>query len=198
MDYKQVLAIKARQRQRILAECPTMRNTSGIYVWERRNESGYLCWYVGQSVHLVDRSISHIQAHDHLGLSVYKHGLSHEKDGGWQLKIITYCDQTELNDLETKYIAEYMALPNSISYNVTSGSQGVGKHDINETQRKPPKGYYDGKAWQLRHDRQELAKLFNGKLKVVIDGKETAVKRRALEKFTAFITLDDGETGETK
>jgi len=136
-NWKQLYALKREYGEKIKKIAPSMENRPGIYVWYRKK----YCFYAGQSVKLLDRSIQHLQQHDHLGLSIRKHGLYDEIKNpyGWNL-IYCYCDESELNEKERETIARWAE--HNIAYNITSGGQDSGKVDIN--QRAATKGYRDG------------------------------------------------------
>ena len=191
MEQKQLYAMKAYARKRILKLVPDMQNWSGIYVWHRRGADGNTYFYAGQSVHLVDRSVSHIMQYDHLGLSIRKRGLCTEKEGGWYLEYF-YCDRSELDEKERETIAAWIK-SGGVPYNVTDGGQGTGKADI--TERKAAKGYMDGIKAGYQKARKEVAHLFEKNLTFSINGKPGVNKQKAYDKFVAFISIE-GRTEE--
>ena len=80
--------------------------------------------------------------YQHIDLSLKKHGLFDDtKPNGWKLICFEY-PIDELDEKEQYYIKLY-ANDGYQLRNKTSGSQGEGKHGINDN--KPAKGYYDGK-----------------------------------------------------
>lgn len=172
---------KARKEveRQIKALVPNMENRAGIYIWYRKK----YCFYAGQSVKLVDRSVSHLMQYDHLGRSIQKYGLySKDNPWGWNLTYF-YCDEWELNDLERETIAKWNE--HNISYNITSGGQNEGKVDIN--QRQAPKGYRDGLAQGRKNAYREIANLFTKWLDVSIKGEPNKVKQRKLGEFTELV-----------
>lgn len=185
MNYKKIFAIKESIRKRILKICPDMKNESGIYIWHRVDENGYGRFYCGQAKHLVDRSIQHFQAYnEHLYRSIRKHGLKAEnKPYGWELDYF-YCPLEELNEKETATIKEWLA-KGMIPYNITGGSQGVGKVDINE--RKASKGYYDGLKKGYDDCKKYVKELFGKYLDFEIKGESGKIKERKKEEFTKFL-----------
>ena len=193
MEQKQLYAMKAYARKRILKLVPDMQNWSGIYVWHRRGADGNTYFYAGQSVHLVDRSVSHIMQYDHLGLSIRKRGLCTEKEGGWHLEYY-YCDRSELDERERETIAAWIK-SGGVPYNVTDGGQGTGKADIAE--RKAAKGYMDGIKAGYQKARKEVAHLFEKNLTFSINGKPGVNKQKAYDKFVAFISIEGSTEEET-
>lgn len=190
MNYKQLYAIKEENRRKLALLATGMKDKSGIYVWYRVGaDDGKVYFYAGQSVRLVDRSIAHMMAYDHLGLSIRKRGLFNEKLNpyGWNL-IYFYCDVDELDEKERETIALWSQ--DGISYNVTDGGQGAGKKDIGE--RKPAKGYMDGKKQGYLEARRYAAKLFDKNLAWVIKDpdKNAANKVKAAQRWEAFISVD--------
>lgn len=192
MDARQLYAIKARCRERIRKVAPEMNDWSGIYVWYRRDpDDNNIYFYAGQSVHLVQRSVAHIMQYDHLGLSIKKRGLYAEgAQHGWKF-MYYYCDRSQLDEQERKVIADWLN-NGAIAYNITGGGQNAGKVDIND--RKPARGYMDGLKQGYKKARVEIAKLFNKNLLVSINGKPTVNKQKALDKFNAFIAVNEERT----
>lgn len=192
MNQKQLYAMKAYARKRLLKLVPDMQNWSGIYVWHRRGTDGRMYFYAGQSVHLVDRSVAHMMQYDHLGLSIRKRGLCTEKEGGWHLEYY-YCDRSELDERERETIAAWIK-SGGVPYNVTDGGQGTGKADI--TERKAAKGYMDGIKAGYQKARKEVAHLFEKNLTFSINGKPGVNKQKAYDKFVAFINVGDSTAPE--
>ena len=178
-NWKQIYAIKSELAKKIKVIAPNMENKSGIYVWYRKK----YCFYAGQSVKLVDRSIQHLQQYDHLGMSIRKYGLySKENPYGWNLTYF-YCDEWELDDKERETIAKWNE--HNISYNITSGGQNEGKIDIN--QRASTKNYTDGLRQGKINAYREIAKIFQKWLEPKIKGEPNKVKIRKLNEFNKLI-----------
>lgn len=175
-NWKQLYALKKQYGEIIKKIAPNMENRAGIYVWYRKK----YCFYAGQSVKLLDRSIQHLQQHDHLGLSIRKHGLYDEIKNpyGWNL-IYCYCDEGELNQKERETIARWGE--HNIAYNITSGGQDSGKVDIN--QRAASKNYRDGLHQGRKNALKEIATLFEKYLDYSIKGETSKVKERKLGEF---------------
>ena len=112
---------------------------SGIYLWERWNEDGKYCWYIGQAKNILWRTAQHIiDGKSHLDLSIKNHKF-YDKDNnttGWQFRILLTCLETELDYNEQLYIKNFQELyPDSIMYNVESGGT-IGKTIIGERKQR--------------------------------------------------------------
>ena len=142
VNYKQLYAIKSKNRERILNACPDMEHKSGIYFYTRTDENGISYFYIGQSVDCLERSISHLTGYQHIDLSIKKRGFYSEKNPyGWKLNVMYY-PKDKLDEMEQYWILEYTKRGYQCRYNKTAGGQGEGKEKINEF--KPSKGYRDG------------------------------------------------------
>lgn len=186
MDYKQYRQIKAieqKNKERWLQVNPTLTEDSGIYILTRKDESGINYAYIGQAKHILTRLAQHLTGFQHIDLSLKKHGLyADDNVYGWAVSV-ELCAVEDLDDMEKCFIKRY-----ADGYqlrNKTAGGQGEGKTAIAE--QKPSKGYYDGKAQGYEDARKFIAKLFESYLVVSINGKETANKVKALDKFKAFL-----------
>lgn len=177
VDYRKM---KEEDEKRIKTIAPNMQNKSGIYVWYRPIYK----FYAGQSVSLVDRSVSHLEQHDHLGLSIKKHGLySEDNPLGWKLTYF-YCDKEELDELEKQTIARWNVGEN-ITYNITAGGQCEGKEYIQDI--KPAKKYKDGIKQGEKNAKSLVREMFNKYLDISIKGKSNKVKERKLQEFMKWL-----------
>lgn len=194
-EYKKRMALKAKYQKQWLALDPTLSEHSGIYILTRRDENGFKYAYIGQAIHLLSRMISHSCGYQQwIDLSLKKHGLySQSNPYGWYLTHFTY-DEKLLNLKEQETIKNYADMGYQLR-NITSGSQGKGKVDINE--RKPAKGYYDGKKQGATNLSKELQKTL--KYLVVAPKDENKRTIRMYNKFWDLLTpkqkgeSDDGE-----
>ena len=73
MDYRQIYAIRAKNKQRIKDICPDMDNISGIYFFYRVDSTGIKYGYIGQSITMLDRCAQHLEEYDHIALSIKKY-----------------------------------------------------------------------------------------------------------------------------
>ena len=101
---KQIFAKQRELEQVILKACPNMPRSAGIYFYTRTDEDGKYA-YIGKSVDLLKRSVSHLQGYQHIDLSIKKHGLLQpilvrsKPAGGYE--IIAGGLETQLSNLPT-------------------------------------------------------------------------------------------------
>lgn len=136
----------AKQKKGIaiaLKQFPWLRDwdkKSGIYLWERTNEDGVYCWYIGKAKNLLRRTAQHIvDNQSHLDKSIKKHGLTNdtvEKPNCWSVDVLMFCEEKDLDRLEQSYISQWKRNnPNGIMYNVESGGT-TGKTIIGEKKQR--------------------------------------------------------------
>lgn len=188
MNYKQIYAIKKANEERILKVCPNCPNTSGIY-FLLREEDGFKYAYIGQAVRLRERLGSHLSGHQHIDLSIKKHGLwSEENPKGYRVHFLEFAENL-LDEMEQKYIKQYANAGYQMR-NATSGSQGVGKKGLDNA--RPTRTYYDGLAQGYKNAQKEVAHLFNLHLdyKTKSD-KPNKNQQKAMEKFKDFLEVEN-------
>lgn len=188
MNYTQVKAIEAKNKQRILAVNPNVTEHSGIYILTRVDENNFKYGYVGQAKHLLTRLGQHLhigKQPQHIELSIKKHGLySEENQTGWKIDFVE-CSEDELNEKERYYIYDY-ALAGYQMRNKTLGGQDEGKSGIADI--RPAKGYYDGLKQGYENARREVKHLFDLHLNAVIKAnKPHKTQEKALQKFYDFL-----------
>lgn len=84
MNFRQIKAIEKANKERILKVCPSVPESSGIYILTRE-EAGFRYAYVGQAKHLLTRLAQHLSGYQHIDLSIKKHGLwSENNPSGWK------------------------------------------------------------------------------------------------------------------
>lgn len=183
VNYKQLYAIKSKNKERILKVCPGMEHKSGIYFYTRTDENGISYFYIGQSVDCLERSISHLIGYQHIDLSIKKRGFYSENNPyGWKLNVMYY-PKDKLDEMEQYWILEYTKRGYQCRYNKTAGGQGEGKEKINEF--KPSKGYRDGIQQGKKVLARELSSIAEKHLKIEIrdDKKCNKVSQKQYEKF---------------
>jgi hypothetical protein len=95
-----------------------------------------------------------------------------------------YCDKSQLDELEQKYIKMYADRGYQLR-NATSGGQGEGKRDIADN---PTKGYLEGLHNGYAKAQKEIAHLFDLHLECTTKKvPPTKLQAKALEKFNDFI-----------
>lgn len=128
-----------------LKQFPWLRNydkQSGIYLWDRYDEDGKYCWYVGKAKNLLRRTAQHIMdGKSHLDKSIKKHGVNTYNDEAlnpekWKIAILQVCEIAELDTLEQHYINKWQKdHPNGKMYNIESGGT-TGKTIIGERKQR--------------------------------------------------------------
>ena len=61
-NWKQLYAIKEKNKRRILKVCPTVDDESGIYILTRYEETDKFA-YIGQALHLISRLADHLSGY---------------------------------------------------------------------------------------------------------------------------------------
>lgn len=160
---------------------------SGIYIYERTDERGIRYFYVGQAVNIFERQIGHWNGwKQRIDVSLKKRKFKNENNPyGWTFRILEYCDKDKLDERESFYIEANMQ-EGKQTYNRTFGSQGEGKVSM-DMERKPAKGYYDGKRQGNADCRKKVKEYFDKYLDPVIKGMPNKIKERKLEEFKNFI-----------
>ncbi len=182
MNYKKIYAVKKANEERILKVCPNCPNTSGIY-FLLREESGFKWAYIGKARNLLSRLAGHLNGYQHIDLSLKKHGLySEDNKTGWRVHFLEF-PESQLDEKEQYYIKQYANGGYQLR-NVESGGSN-GKTDIGE--RKPSRGYYDGKMEGEKHLARELKHIIDTHLVISLK-KDTKISQKALEKF--YFLLD--------
>lgn len=191
-NIRRAKAIENENKKRLLEVNPKLDERSGIYFLTREDEYGFKYAYIGQAKHILTRLAQHFAGYQHIDLSLKKHKLySSENSYGWKVNFLHF-PISQLDEKEQFYIKEY-ALNGYQMRNKTSGSQGVGKSQIDDF--KPHKSYRDG----LAQGRKQLAKELNNIIEkhLVIGLKpekiNNKVSQKALEKFNDLLTIEEQE-----
>ena len=187
MNLRQIKAIEAENKKRILAVCPDCPNTSGIY-FMLREEDGFKYAYIGQAKHLLTRLAQHLSGYQHIDLSIKKHGLwSEDNPTGYKVHCLQF-PESQLDDKEQHFIKAY-ANAGWQMRNATSGSQGKGKKSLDN--QRPARGYFDGVEQGEKNARRLIADLFSKHLTVSTKRTPPTVnQQKALEKFKKFCDWD--------
>lgn len=181
-DYKKIFDKISNDKISVKKACPKADERSGIYAFTRRDENGILYAYIGKSCArggIIERLAQHLNGYNQwIDKSIRKHGLAVENNPyGWNIEIVLHCPESDLNDWERHFIKQYAKLGYQLR-NIESGGLS-GKTDINE--RKPSKGYYDGK----KQGRADLAKELKQTLKYlnVTPQNDSKIAERMVQKF---------------
>lgn len=185
-NYAQIKAIEKKNKQRFLEVNSDLNEQSGIYFLTREDENGFKFAYIGQARHILTRLAQHLVGYQHIDLSLKKHGLySEENPTGWRVNFQNY-PVDELDEKEQFYILKYAQYGYQLR-NKTSGSQGVGKAQIDEY--RPQKGYRDGIRQGKITLARELKHIIDKHLTVSLreDKQNNKVSQRAFEKFNTLL-----------
>ena len=188
-NYRRLFAVQKEITEILKRACPNISHNSGIYFYTRVTEKGKAA-YIGQSVDILQRSISHLQGYEQkIDISLKKWGFySPQNEIGWKLNVLYY-PVSKLDEMEQFYIKNYRDAGYEL-YNIESGGTN-GKTDIGE--RKAGKGYRDGLKQGYYNAQKEVSKLFDKNLTYSISGKPNKFKEKALAKFEQFLKIEDIE-----
>ena len=185
-NYRQVKAIERQNKERILRTNPYVDERSGIYFLTRVDENGFKFAYIGQAKHLLSRLADHLKGYQHIDLSLKKHGLYSTKNFyGWKIGFEHYPIEM-LDEREQFYIKQYAELGYQLR-NKTTGSQGVGKQQLDEY--KPSKTYRDGLKQGKKSLAKELSTIIEKHLEISLkQGKEgNKISLKQFEKFKELL-----------
>lgn len=193
MNYKQIMAIRKANEEKIRKLCPEATYESGIYVFWRVDENGFRFAYVGQAKNLLKRLAEHLTGYQHIDCSIKKHKLYDEENNiyGYRVDIVEECGEEDLDEREQYWIKWYADHGYQLR-NATTGSQGQGKSALGEG--KSTKGYRDGLVQGRKNTQKEIKTLFDKYLTYSIKDKANKIKQRKYDEFTAF--LNEGEAEE--
>ena len=195
LNYRQIMAIRKANEDKIRKACPIATEDSGIYVFWRIDSDGFKFAYVGQAKNLLKRLAEHLSGYQHIDCSIKKHKFYDEETNpyGYHVEIICHCPEDELDGREQYWIKCYANQGYQLR-NKTTGSQGEGKSALGEG--KSTKGYREGLARGYDNARRDVAKLFEKNLTYSINGKDGKLKQRAYEKFTEFLNVNGSDEEE--
>lgn len=186
-NYRQIKAIEAANKKRILKVCPDCPETSGIY-FILREEDGFRYGYIGKAKHLLTRLAQHLTGYQRIDLSIKKRGLwSEENPTGYKIHFLRF-PEAELDDKEQYFIKKYANAGWQLR-NVESGGT-KGKTVLDE--KRPVKGYHDGLKQGEKNAKRFVADLFSKHLDFVPKRQPpTKLQIRAMEKFEEFLKEDE-------
>lgn len=189
---KQVYAIKEEYRLQLLKLNPKLDNKPGIYFFIRKSEQNENEVYVGQSVGILDRCISHMQGYEqYIDKSIKAHKLYDAKENphGYKVEFLNFPKEA-LDEKEQFYIKLYSE-NGWILKNKTSGSQGKGKGKIAEY--RPARGYYDGLKQGRINLARELSHIADKHLEIRLKPEKCGnkVSQKQYEKFMDLLKVDE-------
>jgi hypothetical protein len=191
-NYRQIMAIRKANEDKIRKACPIATEHSGIYVFWRIDENMFKYAYVGQAKNLLKRLAEHLSGYQHIDLSIKKHKFYDEETNpyGYHVEIICHCPEDELDGREQYWIKHYADQGYQLR-NKTTGSQGEGKAALGEG--KSNRGYRDGLVQGRKNTQKEIKELFDKYLTYDIKGKPGKIKQRKYDEFTAFLNEGNAE-----
>lgn len=189
-NFRKSKAIEYKNKKRLMEANSELNEGSGIYFLTRTDEDGIRYAYIGQAKHILTRLAQHFVGYQHIDLSLRKHGLYVEgKQNGWKVGFLNF-PISELDEKEQHYIKQYAQSGYQLR-NKTSGSQGVGKKQIDEY--RPQKGYHDGIKQGKKMLARELTNIISKHLVVNLkeEKKNNKVSIKAFEKFNNLLTEEN-------
>lgn len=192
-NYRQIMAIRKANEDKIRRTCPIVTEDSGIYLFWRIDSDGFKFAYVGQAKNLLKRLAEHLSGYQHIDLSIKKHKFYDEETNpyGYHVEIICHCPENELDGREQYWIKHYADQGYQLR-NATTGSQGSEKRALGDG--KSNKGYRDGLIQGRKNTQKEIKTLFDKYLTYSIKDKPNKIKQRKYDEFTAF--LNEGNVEE--
>ena len=190
MDMRKIKAIEAKNKKRILEQCPDASERSGIY-FLIRFDGKFKYAYIGQAKHILSRLAQHLSGYQHIDLSIKKHGLfSQSNQEGWRIHCMEV-PEDKLDEAEQSFIEKYANAGYQLR-NKTSGGQGEGKRGLDDS--KSPRGYYDGVRQGYKNAQRFVANLFDKHLNYSQKSdKPNKNQEKAMEKFKEFLRGEDGK-----
>lgn len=191
VNFAKLKAIEKENRKKLLAAFPQEDNRSGIYFLTRTDENGITYFYIGQSVHMFDRMLSHMTGYQHIDLSIRKRKFySSENPYGWKVAYKHY-PESQLDEMEQYWILEYTKRGFQCRYNKTAGGQGEGKEKINEY--KAGKGYRDGITQGKKTLARDLKHIIDNHLEIKIKPEKQGnkVSQKQYEKFNEMLNEEN-------
>ncbi len=185
-NLKRAKAIEYRNKKKLHEINPGLDEESGIYFLTRTDEDGIRYAYIGQAKHILTRLAQHLVGYQHIDLSLKKHGFySEDSPYGWKVGFLHY-PLSELDEMEQHYIKQYAQKGYQLR-NKTSGSQGVGKKQIDEY--RPQKGYHDGIQQGKKMLARELSNIIHKHLNIGLkeEKKNNKVSIKAFDKFNNLL-----------
>lgn len=182
-------AVEYKNKKVLLSVNRELDEKSGIYFLTRMDEDGIKYAYIGQAKHLLTRLAQHLSGYQHIDLSLKKHGLyTPVNHYGWKVGFMHFPEEL-LDEKEQRYIKLYAQEGYQLR-NKTSGSQGVGKKQIDEY--RPQKGYHDGIKQGRRSLAKELSSIIEKHLEISLkeSKKNNKVSLKAFQKFRDLLSED--------
>ena len=195
-NYAKLFVTKKDVEEQLKLACPNLQHKSGIYFYtrEKLEQGGGFACYIGKSVDVAERCISHqISWQQEIDISLKSrryYGNYHLN--GWNLHVL-YFPTELLHDNERYYINLYKS-QNYEMLNIESGGT-TGKEIIGK--RKPAKTYTDGVKQGKKKIFEKVKLYFNKYLSFAIKPPINKVKERKLREFKEWLEVQNGEVKES-
>ena len=189
LNYAKIFVTKKDVEEQLKLACPNLEHKPGIYFYtrEKLEEGGGFACYIGKSVDVAERCISHqtswtqridksLKSRKYYG----KYNLN-----GWKLNVL-YFPKHLLDEKERYYIQLYQS-NNYEMLNIENGGT-IDKEIIGE--RKSPKNYTDGIAQGRKKLREELNYIIDKYLVIGLK-KDNKLSQKALVKFNKLLNEDE-------
>lgn len=188
-NYADMFITKAQVEKQLKYACANIEHKSGIYFYTREKleeGGGYEC-YIGKSVDVLERCISHqCSWKQRIDISLkHRKYYSQTNLNGWKLNVL-YFPEEMLNQKEKYYIALYQ----SKGYELLNIESGGAKQKFDIAERKSTKTYTQGVAYGEKRAFKTIKAFFDKYLDYSIKEPLNKVKER---KFKEFEKLLKGE-----
>lgn len=185
-NYAKLFVTKKDVEEQLKLACPNLQHKSGIYFYTREKleqGGGFVC-YIGKSIDVAERCISHqISWQQEIDISLKSRKYYGKYNlNGWKLNVL-YFPEELLNEKERYYINLYKN-QNYEMLNIESGGT-TGKEIIGE--RKPAKTYTDGIKQGQKKVREEVKTYFSKYLDFAIKPPANKIKERKAEEFKNWL-----------
>lgn len=190
VNYAEIFVTKRDVEEQLKLACPNLEHKSGIYFYtrEKLEEGGGFACYIGKSIDVAERCISHqtswVQRIDKSLKSRKYYGKYNLN--GWKLNVL-YFPEHLLDEKERYYINLYQS-KNYEMLNIESGGS-LNKEIIGE--KKAPKTYTDGLKQGRKNAVKEVKVFFDKYLDFVIKDKPNKVKERKYNEFKEWLNAKE-------
>lgn len=185
-NYKKIFTTKRDIEEMLKKVCPNLEHKSGIYFYtrEKLEEGGGWACYIGKSVDVADRCISHQTSWaQRIDISLKSRKYYNKNNlNGWRLNVLYFPE--ELLDEKERYYIELYKSKNFECLNVESGGT-TGKQLINE--RKPAKTYTDGLCQGDKRTKRKVKEYFDKYLDFSVKFPSSKIKERKYYEFIEWL-----------
>lgn len=185
-NYAKIFVTKDDVERQLRLVCPNLQHKSGIYFYtrEKLEEGGGFACYIGKSVDVAERCISHQTSWtQRIDISLKSRKYYNENNlNGWKLNVLYF--PKELLDEKERYYIELYKNNNYEMLNIENGGT-LNKEIIGE--RKPSKTYRDGIVQGQKSTRAKVKVYFDKYLDYSIKDKPTKIKEKKFAEFSEFI-----------